>query len=89
MRAPELHSHLRRCGSPWLLIATAVVQQTVFVHWLFLRDGAELVAGSPGLRRAMNLPESASSIRLLSIACIFGGAAGLVTMVIVATNTPR
>ena len=69
-------------------IAAVVVVWISLLAWVF-RGGAELLANSSSVRRALNLPESPSTIKLVTIAAVCGGVLGMIGIVITATLEPR
>jgi hypothetical protein len=92
LQHPELDSFKRydlNLGPPvYASIAAVVVVWITLVSWLF-RGGAELLANSASVRRALHLPESPSTIKLLAIAAVCGGVLGMISIVITATLEPR
>jgi hypothetical protein len=74
---------------PYALIASVTLIWIVLIDWLFRRGGADLLASSSKTLKSLNLPGSASGIKLMAVACIGGGMLGLVRIVVTATQTPR
>ena len=70
----------------YLQIASVVAVWVALLNWLFLRNGAEELARSETVRKFLRLPQSASSIQLLALACVLGGILGLAAGVIAATG---
>jgi hypothetical protein len=74
---------------PYALIVTVVFIWVVLLDWLFRRGGADLLAGASSVVQGLNLPRSASSVKLMAVACVCGGVMGLFAIVLAATETPH
>lgn len=61
-------------------VASTILLWLALPHWLFAKQGAERLAASPKL--AKKLPRNPSVIKVLAIACVLGGAVGLVTAIL-------